>query len=64
MQKYYGKRQLFQMGFGGFICQVILADVIIKIFSPLVKAVVVMQYLWRFKDVYEATSIGKRDKFY
>jgi len=45
MQKYYGKRQLFQMGFGGFICQVILADVIIKIFSPLVKAVVVMQYL-------------------
>lgn len=43
MQKYYGKRQVFQMGFGACICQVILADVIVNTFLPLVKVVVVMQ---------------------
>lgn len=43
MQRYYGKRQHFQMDFGGFICQVMLADVIVKVLVLLVKAVVVIQ---------------------
>lgn len=42
MQRYYGKKQHFQMDLGGFICQVILADVIIKMLLPLVKVVVVI----------------------
>lgn len=43
MQKYYGERQLFQMGFGACVCQVILADVTIKVLLALVNVVVVMQ---------------------